>query len=142
MPKLTKTVTKWFDIPEDECGGRIEVVHLEEADVAEIAAEATKQTFNFTRGKDPEHQAEYNAVVDRDLTVTKAIANWENFYDGKASKGRPYGKELKCTPENRRKFARVPGFMAFLKTCRDELAEEVEQDRKGSEKNSKSGRAG
>jgi hypothetical protein len=142
MPKLTKTITKWFDIPEDECGGRVEVVHLEEADIAEIAAEVTKQTFNFSKNKGPEHQAEYNAIADRDLTATKAIRNWENFYDGQASKGRPFGKELKCTPENKRKFARVPGFMEFLKKCRDELADEVETARKDSEKNSKSGRAG
>ena len=129
MPKIAKRRTMWFDMPDDPVKGRIEVAHLTAGDVAEIRDQSMtlRNVFDAESGK-PVSEQRIDLALDRQLTVCAAVRGWENFMD-------EGGRQMPCTDENKRLWAREDGFMAFLNQCREKLATLVQEERESATKN-------
>jgi hypothetical protein len=108
MPRLTEKFTMWFDCPDDPDGGKVEIQHLTDQDIAEIRDKAQTTKLVYDQGKDtPTLETETFPAIDRRETCERAVKNWHNFFDES-------GQPMPCTRENRRKWADAPWFMALV----------------------------
>lgn len=135
MPKLKTPLSRWFEIPDDPCNGRVKVAHLTKTEVQDIMAKGIDSKVVY-RNQDqpgkplPETETKINNSVIRTELALAAVDAWENFLDQD-------DKPLDCTPENVRLFARDDEFMANLGKFRESLAKEAAALEEAARKNSK-----
>jgi len=129
MPKAVKKLSMWFDWPDDPHGGRVEIVHLDQQDTANIAEQVYETRNVFNAGTDKiDTEQRINTILDRRLTADRAIKSWENFLDGE-------GKPMECTRENKFFWADDAEFMAKLNGLRKIVAGKVREVEERTEKN-------
>jgi len=131
--RITKTEERWFDIPNDLDGGRLKIKHLSPGEITDIFDKVFVQEINYKKGKkgklEPRFSQKTNKGLDRKLTLTTAIVDWTNFYDLN-------GELLDCTPDNIMRAAKeIDGFTELVTEFRDQLAEDIEQEREDQRKN-------
>lgn len=121
MPRLKTTETMRFDLPDDPDCGWVEVRHLEDGDLQEVASLAYKTVTRFRDGR-PESETVHDPIVERDELVRRSVVGWGNFFDAG-------GKPMPCTDGTKRLWGRDPDFCRFLADCRQKLAEQVRERR-------------
>lgn len=126
--RLNKRLEAWFDVPEDPDKGKVLVVHLNDGDKADIMQAASPTVMKINLQGEATRESVYNRVIDREMTVKKSIKDWKNFFDED-------GKPIPCTDENKARFAREDGFMAFVSDCREKLEAMATEQKKVKEKN-------
>lgn len=132
--RIRKAVERWFPVPEDEDGTRIKIKHLSPGEKAEIYDKVFVQQVNYTKDEEgslkPNFSQETNKQLDRELTVTKSIVDWEKMLDHDE-------QEMECTPENIVKaLNEIEGFNLLIGELRKKLADEIEQEQEHQRKNS------
>ena len=128
MPRITAEKKVWFDLPDDPDNGRVELRYLKDGDVQEVlnSVNVTETVFNkeakstLTRLRQIESPAIAQAAA--------AIVDWENHLDEN-------GQQLKCTPENVRRFLQEDGYLMAINRLNNQLAEMVRAELRAAEKN-------
>lgn len=136
--RIKKQTERWFEVEGDPDKARILIKHLNPGEVSDIMDGVFRQTIvykNVDGGKDlqPEFTQETDKRKDREMTLTAAVAGWENFFDRD-------DKPLKCTPANVIRASReIEGFndlvTDFRKRLSEDLQKEEAKEEKGLEKN-------
>lgn len=131
--RIKKTIERWFDVPDDSDGGRLRIRELLPGEVTDIFDKVFVQKINYKKGEGGEFEPAFsqntNKSLDRKLTLTKTIVNWENFFDSD-------GKEMKCTPDNIMRASReIKGFNELVTELREKLAKEIEKEKEDQQKN-------
>ena len=129
MLKLTAQKKKWFVIPQDESGEtKVEIIHLKPGEIAEIDEKANS-VVGKQSGDEFITEVGFSMGVRR-REITKAVINaWEGFVDLK-------DKQLACNAPNKLKvLGEYKWFYDQIEKFRDELAEEMEDEEEGAEKN-------
>jgi len=132
----TELMEQWFELPDDPDGGRIKLRQLSPGDKQDIYDQTLPMVNEFRT--DPETGAlipttiqKINRKLDREITLTKCLVGWENFFDEK-------GKKLPCTPENVLKAIReFDGLLPFINECRLKLDEVAEAEKTRQKKTSR-----
>ena len=132
--RISKPVERWFDVPGDPDGAKIKIKPLSPREVTDIYDQAFKQTATYAKGKDgkyePTFSQETDKKLDRELTWTKSIVDWKNFYDHD-------DKPMKCTNANViRAAGEIEGFATLIKELRDQLDLDIATEREEQRKNS------
>lgn len=135
MPRIVKIRSKWFALSDDPLNGRVHVRHLKGAEVQDIMDQVNDRKVidrgNTVNGeRQIEIELRTNTTLAATLIAVACVLDWENFFDEN-------DLPLDCTPENVKLFAREDGFAAFLKTCREVLAQEAVEAEGEARKNSK-----
>ena len=133
--RITKTTERWFDVPNDPDKAKIKVKHLLPGEVTDIFDEVFVQNINYKKNKKGEFEPSFSQVTDkkkdRELTITKSVIGWENFFDRD-------DKPLEFNTENVLRAAReIEGFNDLVTELREKLAEDIKQERKDQSKNLK-----
>ena len=122
--RIKKPIEKWFDVPGDPDGARVLIGHLLPGETAEIADETI--TFNPLGNG---NKTTYDRKKDRELTIKKALKDWENFFDAD-------GGPMPCNDDNKiRAMNEIDGFLAFISECRESLSIDAVAQQKDQEKN-------
>ncbi len=133
--RITKVTERWFDVPNDPDKARIKIKNLLPGEVTDIFDEVFVQNINYKKNDKGKFEPVFSQVTDkkrdRELTLTKAIVDWENFYDRE-------NKPLECNEENILRAAReIEGFNDLITELRETLSEEIKQEKEAQRKNSK-----
>jgi len=133
--RITKTTERWFDVPNDPDKARIKIKQLLPGDLTDIFDEVFVQNVNYKKNDKGEFEPVFSQVTDkkkdRELTLSRAIVDWENLFDQK-------GKPLECNEENILRAAReIEGFNELITELREKLAKDIKQERKDQSKNLK-----
>lgn len=131
--KIVKLKTRVFECEGDKGGGKVSVKHLEPGEVFDIVDAVMSQRVEYIKDKDgqliPTFISENNPGHDREETMVKAIAGWENFYDEDDN-------VLECTDENKIiALRKIEGFAGFIARCRMKLAVDVLEEQRAQRKN-------
>lgn len=135
MPKVARTHSRWFPVPNDQLNGKVHVRRLKEAEVQAIMDQVNDRKV-IDRGENTkgERQIEVELRTNTGQAAIKlavaCVLGWENFFDEK-------DQPLDCTPDNVRLFAMEDGFTAFLKNCREVLTKEAAEAEEEARKNLK-----
>lgn len=133
--RITKTIERWFDVPNDPDKARIKIRNLLPGERAEIFDKVFVQNINYKKNKkgdlEPVFSQNTDKEKDRDLTLTKAVVDWENFFDKD-------DKSLECNEENILRASReIEGFNILVTELREKIDEDIKQERKDQVKNLK-----
>ena len=141
MPKITKLIERWFDVPGDPCKGRVKIKHLSPGELAEINDKSFKKEMSYKAGRgkkdkdgkkiapDVNVDVIEDAVYFREEPTKKAVVEWENHLDED-------DKQLKCTRGNIERFIRNDeSFLPFINDCRVILAKDIAKEKKDQAKN-------
>jgi len=133
--RITKTIERWFDVPNDPDKARIKIRHLSPGERAEIFDVVFNQNISYKKneegGFDPVFSQDNNKKKDRELTLTKTVVGWEKFYDKK-------DKLLECNEKNIILASeKIDGFNILVTELREKLDEDIKQERKDQVKNLK-----
>jgi len=126
MPKITKTESAWFDIPDDEYEGSVEIVHLKDGEIQAIVDELTELSTKFEDSGAKllkVRQAGINTAL-----AAASIKSWKNHLGEN-------GKQLKCTHANKMTFLKEDGYFQTIEGFRRKLAEDVQKQKEAAEKN-------
>jgi len=121
--RISKTLERWFKIPQDPDNGEILIVHLRPGEVQEILTANMTQEFIYEQGDErPRMIQRQNPGSNRDKQILSAVRNWKNFYDED-------GKKMKCDEANVIKaIQKIDGFVEFVSECREKLAKDAKSD--------------
>jgi len=131
--RITKTIERWFDVPNDPDKARIKIKHLLQGDLADIFDEVFVQNISYKKNKEGDLEPVFSQnpgkKKDRELTLTKTIIDWENFFDKD-------GSPLEFNEENILRASReIEGFNILVTELREKLAEDIKKERKDQVKN-------
>jgi len=129
--RLTKEVTKRFEVPNDPDGGYIILRHIKSNVLAEIIDRTSS-----TRVENGEVVGVISGLERKKEIAKEGLTGWGNFED---ESGRP----LKFTPANIAKAAEFSivtedgktSFFDWIDTCLADLADEVEEEQKAATEN-------
>jgi len=129
MLKLTAQRKKWFVLPQDETGEtKVEIIHLKPGEIAEIDEKAN-QVVGKQSGEEFITEVGFSMGVRRREIVKDSINEWEGFL---GLNDRP----LACNDANKLKVLKeYKWFFDQVEEFRESLAEEVEEEEEGAEKN-------
>lgn len=143
MPKITKLIERWFDVPNDPCNGRVKIKHLSPGELAEINDKSFKNEMSYKAGKGKKDKngkkiapevnvnVKEDPVYFREAPIKKAVVAWENHLDEN-------DKQMKCNHENIEMFIRNDDtFIPFINDCREILAADIAKEKKDQAKNLK-----
>ena len=124
---------RWFRFDDDPDGGSILIRQLTPGDRQDIFDETIKQEIVYRPSKsgddEPVVRQSNDLKRDRELTFTRAIIDWKEFYDEN-------GNTLECNEENIMKAVRsIDGFSAAVKRFMADLDKILEAEDKDQEKN-------
>jgi len=133
--RITKPTERWFDVPNDPDKARIKIKNLLPGEVSDIFDEVFVQEVEYKKNDKGEFEPVFSQVTDkakdRELTLQKAIVDWENMFDQN-------DKPLECNPENIIRASReIEGFSILITELREKLAEDIKNELKGQAKNLK-----
>ena len=131
--RITKTVERWFDVPNDPDKARIKIRNLLPGEMTDIFDEVFVQNISYKKNKkgslEPVLSQRTDKKKDRELTISKAVVDWENFFDKE-------DKPLECNEENILRASReIGGFNILITELREKLDEDIKQERKDQAKN-------
>ena len=131
--RITKSVERWFPVPDDPDEGEVLIRHLKRGELMDISFETTKQEtryrLNDAQELEPEMTSRSDTRASQIAIFNAAVRNWKNFYDED-------GNALTCTDENKVKAMReIDGLTEFVGECRDKLAADIDAEKKEQEKN-------
>lgn len=131
--RIVKTQERWFEITDDADKARVKIKQLTPGETQDILDVSFVQEVNYTKKTDgsmePNFSMKTDKKQDRELTLTKSICDWENFFDEK-------GKKLDCNNKNIMKCARnVEGFIEMIFGFRAKLAEDLTKEKEAQVKN-------
>lgn len=129
MLKLTTKKTRWFVVPQDTTGEtKVLIKHLKPGEVAELESKVNKITGK-QQGDDFFTEINF-ALHDRTKAfVVQAVEDWEGILGTN-------DKKLPCNDVNKLTvFKEFSWFGEFVEDCRKALADEVEAESEGAEKN-------
>lgn len=139
--RIIKQTERWFPVPNDPDKARLKIKHLSPGETQDIFDKVFVQKIDYKKGKgkkaklEPVFSQKTDKKLDREMTLTMAVVDWENFFDKK-------DKPMECTPENIVRASRqIEGFGEFVTECREQLAEDIakeKEDQKGNLKSSAS----
>ena len=133
--RITKPIERWFDVPNDPDKAKIKITQLLPGELTDIFDEVFVQNVSYKKNEKGELEPVFSQATDkkkdRELTLTKAVVDWENFFD---REGQPLG----CDHENILRASReIEGFNTLVTELREKLAEDITQERKDQAKNLK-----
>ena len=132
--RITKATERWFDVPNDPDKARIKIKNLLPGEVTDIFDEVFVQNINYKKNEKGEFEPVFSQVTDkkkdRELTITKTVVDWENFFD-KEDKPLEYNKENVL-----RAIREIEGFNDLITDLRETLSEEIKQEKEAQRKNS------
>ena len=131
--RISKTVERWFEVPDDPDKAEIEIRHLLPGEISDIFDEVFDQSITYKKSKDGSFEPVFSQGTDkkkdRELTLIKCIVDWKNFFDGE-------GKELKHNDKNIMRASReIEGFDSLIIELRDKLTLEIAAERETQRKN-------
>jgi len=131
--RIIKTTERWFDVPDDPDRGRLKIKHLTPGETSDIFDKVFTQEIRYKKGAkgkfEPAISHNTDKKLDRELTLTKSIVDWENFFDKD-------NNPMECTPENIIKAGReIDGFNDLVTELRETLAEDIKKEREDQTKN-------
>ena len=132
--RITKSIERWFDVPNDPDKGRLKIKHLQPGEAADISDEVFTPNIDYKKDKDGSFEPSFSQVtnrkLERKLILTKAIVGWEVFYDEE-------GMLMECTPKNIMRASRkIEGFNELIAELREKLATDLKQEEEDQRKNS------
>ena len=131
--RITKTVERWFPVPDDPDKGEVLIRHLKRGELMDISFETTEQEtryrLNDEQNLEPEMTSRSDTRASQIAIFRAAVQDWKNFYDED-------GNALTCDGENKIKAMReIDGLVEFVNECREKLAADIEAEKKAQEKN-------
>ena len=133
--RITKITERWFDVPNDPDNARLKIKHLSPGEIQDIFDKVFVQKIDYKKGKgkkaklEPIFSQKTDKKLDRELTLTMAVVDWENFFDKKDN-------PLNCTPENIVRASReIEGFNELVSEFRETLAEDIAKEKEDQVKN-------
>ena len=130
--RIKKTIERWFDIPDDPDKGELKIKYFQPGETTDIFDQVFTQEIKYKKVKnkfEPEFSQKTNKGLDRELTLTKAVVDWKNFFDAK-------GKILECTSKNIIRASReIEGFNELIIELREKLAKDIKQEEEDQRKN-------
>lgn len=131
--RISKTIERWFEVPNDPDKGELKIRHLTPGETADIFDKVFKQEIKYKKDKKgkliPSISQDTDKKLDRELTLTTAIVDWKNFFDKD-------GELMECTPENIIRASReIDGFNDLVGELREKLAEDIKQELEDQQKN-------
>lgn len=129
MLKLTTKRKQWFNVPNDPTGeAQVEILHLKPGEVADIEAKSNSVTGK-QMGEDFMTEIDFRLNERTKKYLTSAVVNWKGFCDMN-------DKPLKCTDKNILEVHKeFDWFAEFVEESRTALAEQIEDEMEGAEKN-------
>lgn len=92
MARLSAKKEMWYDIPGDEDGAKIKILHLTPGDLQKISNE-TSRWIGKSENEKMVSELEYQPLQQLKLTRIAAVIDWDNFYDEN-------GNKMKCSNKN------------------------------------------
>lgn len=92
MARISAKKEMWFDIPGDEDGAKVKILHLTPGDIQKISSETSRWVGKSVNDK-MESELEYDPLGQMRKTRIAAVLDWDGFYDAD-------GKKLKCNKRN------------------------------------------
>ena len=133
--RIKRPTERWFPMVGDPDNGKVLIKHLTPGDVQDISDKSMPKEYVYdvdpeVKGKlIPKMTIGMNTNLQREMTFSKCIKGWENFFDED-------GNVLECTPENVVRASReIEGFNEFITKCQKELEEAIKKERTVQEKN-------
>lgn len=127
--RIKNVEERWFDVPNDPDKARLKVKHLTPGETQDIFDKVFVQKIDYKKGKgkkaklEPVFSQKTDKKLDRELTLTSVVVDWENFFDKK-------DKPMECTPENIIKASReIDGFNELVNDLREQLAEDIAKEK-------------
>ena len=138
--RISKVIERWFDVPNDPDKSRLKIKHLNPGETQDIFDQVFVQKVDYEKGKkgkmEPKFSQETNKKLDRELTLSSVVVDWENVFDLK-------GQKMKCTPENVVNASReITGFSELVNEFKEILANDIKEEREDQKKNLKSSASG
>ena len=140
MPKLTSKIKKWFDIPGDEDGAKVQILHLKKGEVQRIEAE-TSRWLGKSVNDDFVSELEYNPQKQLRKLRIAALIDWKEFYglDGNPLDCNLKNKELYFTEDPDLGIDPESGdplpLSVWIDKFRADLADEIKPQEEEAEKN-------
>ena len=130
--RIPKTTERWFPVENDEDGAEIQIRHLEDAEIADIAQAVMSRETRY----EPDGEGGMRPVIKQSgiYEQTKAIfcaalVDWKKFFSDD-------GKPMKCTDENKIwAMRKITGLVEMVDASRARLAEDLRKERENREKN-------
>ena len=126
MPKVVKTQSAWFDIPDDEYGGSVEIVHLKDGEVQAIADNLTELSTRFEDDGVKTVNVRQGGIAR--VVAAESIKSWKKHYGED-------GKLLKCNRSNKMLFLKEDGYLEKIQEFRKTLADDIKEQKEAEEKN-------
>ena len=133
--RIKRPTERWFPMVGDPDDGKVLIKHLIPGEVQDISEKSMPKEYVYdvdpeVKGKlIPKMTIGMNTNLQREMTFSKCIKGWENFFD-------EAGDVLECTPENIIRASReIDGFNEFITDCQNTLEEEIKNERTVQEKN-------
>lgn len=127
MPRLIPEFSIWFDVPDDELGGRVEIRHIQGGEAQDIFNQSIDARLIAT-DQGLRQESRHDVAKDSSLTIIKAVKAWENFQDEN-------GVELPCTEANKLRYAQEGWFIEFVSKKRKEVGELFAASQEAKRKN-------
>ena len=137
--RISKTVERWFEVPEDSDEAELKIKHLTPGEEANVFDEAFKQEIKYKKkGKDytPTVIQKTNPHLIVKLNNIAAIVGWKNFFDEN-------DKPIECNEDNKMSaYDKIEGFGDLISELRGKLSDEISQEKEDQRKNSQSSASG
>ena len=108
--RLKKVISKWFDVPDDPDGAKIQFKLLTPGRETEIRDESAGLEFIMDPGGNPANTKQSikpKPKLANDLKIKESIVDWKDCYDEN-------GNLMACNSKNKlRVINEVPGFTDF-----------------------------
>jgi|FLOH01.1.fsa_nt_gi hypothetical protein len=133
--RITKITERWFDVPNDPDNARLKIKHLSPGEIQDIFDKVFVQKIDYKKGKgkkaklEPIFSQKTDKKLDRELTLTMTVIDWEGFFDKK-------DQPMVCTPENIIRASRqIEGFNELVTELREQLAEDIQKEKESQQGN-------
>jgi hypothetical protein len=108
----------------------LKIKHLSPGEIQDIFDKVFVQKIDYKKGKgkkaklEPIFSQKTDKKLDRELTLTMAVVDWENFFDKKDN-------PLNCTPENIIRASRqIEGFNELVSEFREQPLPKILQKKR------------
>ncbi|HUT44386.1 MAG TPA: hypothetical protein VMW95_08615 [Desulfobacterales bacterium] len=135
--RISKVIERWFDVEGDPDKARLKIKHMLPGEITDIFDQVFEQKIDYKKtgkkGKlEPIFSQNTNKKLDRELTLSAVVVDWENMFDRD-------GKKMDCTPENIIRASRdIDGFTELVNEFREILTNDIKEEREDQKKNSQS----
>ena len=63
--RITKSVERWFEVPDDPDGGRLKIKHLKPGEITDIFDKVFTQNIDYKKNKDGGFEPSFSQLTNR-----------------------------------------------------------------------------